>query len=118
MKTNKRDDWKDGIDGAKILFDPYTDPSGVFQPNWKIRCENPEHRNGQCEKRRGALPQFESRHGKIEPPAFLHCWRDIEWPSKPSVRSHPFEHVPNEVVDRYVEEHRAELEALLVTCGR
>ena len=113
-------DWQAGINGAVIGFHNWVNPEGVAVPNWRIKCPNPAHvLNGRtCEKRRGAGGEFEARHGPIEPIAFLHCWLLINWPTDRKYKSHRFEPVPVDMLDRFVEEHRAELQAILERSNR
>ena len=107
----------ESFNGCKVVFKHYTDPNGVYQPNWVMWCRNPDHKAG-CHKRRGATEAYEAHHGIIEPLAFLHEWADIPWPSRPGVKSHALENPSQEDVNRLVAERRADLEEVARMAGR
>jgi len=115
-KADKRDnkpDWIDSLFGIRVCFDPYITPAGVYEPNWQMYCV----RTGRT-KRRGCAVAHESHHGIVEPLAFLHAWHDIDWPTKPTIKSHTRETPRQEAVDRIVADHRAALEEVCRRAGR
>jgi len=112
---DERGVWQDGLHGATIMFDIYSNKkTGKKEPNWKLKCRYHEG----CVKRRGAIPRWEARHGIIEPVAFLHCWEVMETPSSDKVKSHVHDEPEMDAVDEYVLGHAAELRALVEDCNR
>ena len=96
------------------MFDPYITKSGRWDPNWKPQCV---FHTG-CVKRRGATEKSEAQHGIIGPLAFLQCWHVMRWPTKATVTKHNLDEPTDAEVNDYLEEHRADLHALLVRCNR
>jgi hypothetical protein len=111
------EDCLESFNGRRVAFKHYTDPHGVYQPNWVMWCGNPDHRRD-CHRRRGATAAHEAKHGIIEPLAFLHVWSDICWPTRPTVRPHACETVDQGSVDRLVAERRVDLEEVARMAGR
>jgi hypothetical protein len=104
-----------GLNDVLLKFTPYVTPTGKPEPNWTTQCFREGH--GACNKRRGATPAHEAHCGKIECVAFLQLWHEIQWPSKPGVRSHAAENPTTADVIRYCEDHRAELEDICRRAG-
>ena len=50
-------------------------------------------------------------HGRVEPLAFLHCWWPLPIPPKPG-GTHRGAAPTKDLVAKFVDEHRAELEAV------
>ena len=119
MRAEAEDDDADYVTslfGLKVKYKVYMNPTtGIPEPNWRMKCGQ-GHPN--CSKRRGALAQFERKHSKIEPLAFLHAWNEVAWPSKPTVPSHARETPSASAVKRFAEEHEQELLAVCQLCGR
>ena len=110
------EDYQTSLNGLKVKFKVYMNTkTGIPEPNWRMKCGQ-GHPN--CFKRRGALEQFERKHGRIEPLAFLHAWNDVVWPSTPTVASHARETPSASAVKRYAEEHGQELLEVCQRCGR
>jgi len=105
----------DGIGGVTLRFQDYKNTTtGRREPNWTTKCYVAGH--GACGKRRGCC--HEKKYGNIEPVAFLHCWRDVNWPTNPKVPTHAKETPTPGAVARFIEEHREELEAIVRKAGR
>jgi len=101
--------WVDGVEGCRVIFDPYVTPAGKPQPNWTIKC--PHHVD--CWKTQGVHPRSTGSFGAIGPPAFLHAWADISWPTEPKFLTHRQETPKPAAVQAYVEKYRVEFEALV-----
>jgi len=101
-------DWKDGVDGSKACFKNYLH-TGAAEPyaNYQIKCGNSQHRKD-CHKTRGA--QYCTAHGHLEPLAFLHAWRELNWPWPGAKASHALEDPSGEAVEEYLRAHGAELQ--------
>jgi len=95
------------VGGIIVTFHDYYTPAGRHEPHWVMGCA--AHRNGQCSKRKGALPKNERRHGVIEPLAFLHAWHEVAGPTKPTIKSHALETPTPAAVDAFAMAHREEL---------
>ena len=61
------DRWVVGPLALRLRFDEYRNPAGKTYNNWKVECQR--HRN--CFKTREASARTSSKHGPIEPVAFL-----------------------------------------------
>lgn len=97
-----------GIGDAWIKFETWTNTAGAPYPNWIIRCDGRGH--GRCIKSRKNIPAHMRNHGRIEPPAYLHAWLDMEPPNAGA--THRSVNPSDRVVADYVAQHRSELEAL------
>ena len=107
----------ESIGGLLVRFTPYYTKAGKYEPNWIMRCSKPGCRAG-CHKRRGATVKFEAHYGIIEPLAFLHCWHEVEWPTKPTITSHALENPSPAAVTAFVEAHGDELRDVCKRAGR
>ena len=103
------------IDGLEVVFDNYFSPAGKHEPNFVMFCQ--KHQGG-YHKRRGCTERFEKEFGIIEPLAFLHCWHAVEWPTKPTIGSHPQENPSKEAVRAFAVAHAEELREVCRKCGR
>ena len=117
VATGKKKDpniWIDGLDGSKVCFKAYlhTDATEPYS-NYKITCPCKDHARGVCMKTRGA--QFTHTHGDIEVLAFLHAWREMEFPAPGCKRTHALTDPPAEAVARWVRDRGAELRVLLLS---
>ena len=95
-----------GLEGAWIRYVPY-EYQGKHYYNYTITCGQ----HAGCTKTRGR--QFCHTFGDIEPLAFLHAWRHVEFPTSPKKKSHPLDPPTPQAVEAYVNEHREDLEKLL-----
>ena len=96
------------MDGLKIRYHVYPNPTGKLEPHWILYCNNPDH-GGACEKRKGATPRNEAVFGEIEPVAYLHAWHAIEWPTDPKKATHAQENPTKAQVREIAERRGAEL---------
>ena len=69
--TRRQLNWKAALWGGSLCYDEYLQ-NGAMYKNWKFKCDR---HGGLCVKTKGA--QFTSRHGTVEPLAFLHAWREV-----------------------------------------
>ena len=99
------------VGGLRVrYFGDYVTKMGKHEPHWVLYCNRcPKG----CHKRRGIVPAHERMYGEIEPLAFLHAWADMEWPSKPTIPTHPRDNPKPADVTRMAELHR---DALLAVC--
>jgi len=100
-------DWKDGIGGAKFVFEKFKKPDGTFYPNWIMLCQTCP---GTCHKTRGSIGRNVARYGEVQPLALLHAWLDM--PAAPG-KTHADTDPSMAEVGAYVEAHRAELQELV-----
>lgn len=108
--------WATSVGDMRVRYSgAYVTKQGKLEPHWVGYCNRcPKG----CHKRRGIVPAHERVHGEIEPLAFLHAWHDMEWPSKPTVPSHPRDNPTPADVTRMAELHRDELLAVCRAVGR
>jgi len=107
----------DSLDGLKIRYHVYPNPTGKLEPHWILYCNNPDH-GGACEKRKGATPRNEAVFGEIEPVAYLHAWHAIEWPTDPKKATHAQENPTKAQVREIAERRGAELAEVCRRAGR
>ena len=95
------------IGGGEIYFDEYAGPASsgakAFN-NWIFKC--PHHAG--CQRVMGDGIKNTSRHGHLEPIAFLHVWRD----TPPGEKRHRLTDPLPEDVDNFHDAHKEELQAL------
>ena len=108
-------DWKPAIPGTttEICFMLYVHVGGKADPNFLFKCD----KHTGCKKRRGYIDRYMARHGVVECAAYLWAWRDIQFPTKPTMMTHAQENPTQSQVDAIVANHRPELEAMIARCG-
>ena len=112
-RRRKKDElapWYDGLEGARVQYDEPV-VKGVVYRNYTITCLACRGHD-ECYKTKGALPSTTKADGVLEPLAFLHAWRHCPWPTPRASPTHRRENPTAADVGRYVEEHRAELQAV------
>ena len=66
-------DYKPAIGGGEASYAEHPDPDTLaLYKNWRFRCP---HHDG-CERTRGLAPRNMRPHGRLQPIAYLHAWRD------------------------------------------
>jgi len=102
--------WTHGMDECKVTFNPgYRAPGATrAYANYQITCAGANANcPAKCHKTRGE--QFSSRHGDIEPLAYLHAWRYTPWPRDGGRKSHALQDPDEAAVDAMVRDHGVEL---------
>ena len=107
-RRRKRELYIPAIGGGEAFFDEYKAPSSDIikrkvYDNWNMLC--PHHPD--CERTMGLGPR-NTRHGHLEPLAFLHVWKDMA----PGPGGHRKTSPDPEAVLRFLNEHRDELAAM------
>jgi hypothetical protein len=103
----------DGLDGAKIRYQPYTPPgSTVEYRNYRLACYKCGNRS--CGKKRGS--NYTTHFGDIEPLAYLQAWQLEDWRAA-GKKTHALHNPPDEVVAAYALAHGDELRAVLASLG-
>ena len=104
----------DGLDGTKIVYQPYTTPSGGSYPNFILRCTREGH-PAKCKKTCGMLPANCAELGPIQPLCFLYAWIDYDDPDP--ARTHGNSFPPLELVKQVAERRGDEIKAILDRVG-
>ena len=77
--------WSDGLDGARVCYTNYFDKQkGKYYRNYTITCG----KHPGCYKTRGITEARVNAGGKLEGLAFLHAWRQVEWPTEGGKPTH------------------------------
>ena len=119
-ETPKKNESKRGpptpsIGGLIVRFWDYYSPAGKHEPNWTMKCDKCLGGRRGCHKRKGASVETESRHGIIEPLAFLRAWHAMV---PRDDQTHASINPTQEDVDRFAVAHADELLAVCRVAGR
>ena len=96
--------WVDGLDGARICYKDYHG-----YRSYKITCSGSCGKRG-CEKVKGAAA-LEAR-GPLHVFAFLQAWREVQWPTDPSIKTHRLEDPSDEAVAAWIRNRSEDLASI------
>lgn len=101
-------EFKAAIGGGQVVYKEYNNFAiGTSYRNWIFKCNKCPVAES-CQRTMGLGPRNTSRHGSLEPLAYLHAWRD----TPPGPQGHRKTNPKAPAVTQFFNDNRAELQAL------
>ena len=102
----------EGLDGAKLRYQPYVTKQGASYPNFTVFCNRPGHPIG-CKLTRGMTPSNTRQHGSIGPLCILFAW--LRHGEGTDDKPHNLCTIPKELVKEMAEQHADDFRGMLAS---